>query len=143
VNEESTLSITSDNKTMFLAAEFDNSLGERDIYSVDISNYAMIGNTELVNNYTQAWGRIVTKRGKPIKGLMVYWMDEYGVEIAKAMTDKNGVAVTQIIADQSYMIEIRDGNKSMQSIYKIMASGKNRATAEGPDESRTLQIEVP
>lgn len=103
----------------------------------------MIGNTELVNNYTQAWGRIVTKRGKPIKGLMVYWMDEYGVEIAKAMTDKNGVAVTQIIADQSYMIEIRDGNKSMQSIYKIMASGKNRATAEGPDESRTLQIEVP
>lgn len=143
VNEESTLSITRDNKTMFLSAEFENSLGERDIYSVDISNYAMIGNTEVVNNYTQAWGRIVTKRGKPIKGLMVYWMDEYGVEIAKAMTDKNGIAVTQIIADQSYMIEIRDGNKSMQSIYKIMASGKNRAAAEGPDESRTLQIEVP
>lgn len=143
VNEESTLSITSDNKTMFLAAEFDNSLGERDIYSVDISNYAMIGNTELVNNYTQAWGRIVTKRGKPIKGLMVYWMDEYGVEIAKAMTDKNGIAVTQIIADQSYQIEIRDGAKSMQSIYKVMAAGKNRANAEGPDESRTLQIEVP
>ncbi|MEY2764186.1 MAG: hypothetical protein RLZZ205_610 [Bacteroidota bacterium] len=143
VNEESTLSITRDNKTMFLSAEFENSLGERDIYSVDISNYAMIGNTEVVNNYTQAWGRIVTKRGKPIKGLMVYWMDEYGVEIAKAMTDKNGVAVTQIIADQSYMIEIRDGNKSMQSIYKIMASGKNRAAAEGPDEARTLKIEVP
>ncbi len=143
VNEESTLSITRDNKTMFLAAEFENSLGERDIYSVDISNYAMIGNTEVVNNYTQAWGRIVTKRGKPIKGLMVYWMDEYGVEIAKAMTDKNGIAVTQIIADQSYFIEIRDGAKSLQSIHKIMASGKNRAAAEGPDETRTLQIEVP
>ena len=143
VNEESTLSITRDNKTMFLSAEFDNSLGERDIYSVDISNYAMIGNTEIVNTYTQAWGRIITKRGKPIKGLMVYWMDEYGVEIAKAMTDKNGVAVTQIIADQSYQIEIRDGDKSMQSIYKVMAAGKNRANAEGPDETRTLQIEVP
>lgn len=143
VNEESTLSITRDNKTMFLSAEFDNSLGERDIYSVDISHYAMIGNTEIVNNYTQAWGRIVTKRGKPIKGLMVYWMDEYGVEIAKAMTDKNGVAVTQIIADQSYQIEIRDGAKSMQSIYKVLAAGKNRANAEGPDETRTLQIEVP
>lgn len=143
VNEESTLSITRDNKTMFLAAEFENSLGERDIYSVDISNYSMVGNTEIVNNYTQAWGRIVTKRGKPIKGLMVYWMDEYGVEIAKAMTDKNGVAVTQIIADQSYQIEIRDGAKSLQSIYKIMAAGKNRANAEGPDEARTLQIEVP
>lgn len=143
VNEESTLSITRDNKTMFLSAEFDNSLGERDIYSVDISQYAMIGNTEIVNNYTQAWGRIVTKRGKPIKGLMVYWMDEYGVEIAKAMTDKNGVAVTQIIADQSYQIEIRDGAKSMQSIYKVLAAGKNRSNAEGPDETRTLQIEVP
>jgi hypothetical protein len=143
VNEESTLSITRDNKTMFLAAEFENSLGERDIYSVDISNYSMVGNTEIVNNYTQAWGRIVTKRGKPIKGLMVYWMDEYGVEIAKAITDKDGVAVTQIIADQSYQIEIRDGAKSLQSIYKIMAAGKNRANAEGPDEARTLQIEVP
>jgi tetratricopeptide (TPR) repeat protein len=143
VNEESTLSITRDNKTMFLSAEFDNTLGERDIYSVDISNYAMIGNTEIVNTYTQAWGRIITKRGKPIKGLMVYWMDEYGVEIAKAMTDKNGVAVTQIIADQSYQIEIRDGDKSMQSIYKVMSAGKNRANAEGPDETRTLQIEVP
>jgi tetratricopeptide (TPR) repeat protein len=142
VNEESTLSITRDNKTMFLAAEFDNSLGERDIYSVDISNYAMIGNTEIVNNYTQVWGRIVTKRGKPIKGLMVYWMDEYGVEIAKAMTDKNGVAVTQIIADQSYQIEIRDGEKSLQSIYKLMPAGKNRSNADGPDEARTLVIEV-
>jgi hypothetical protein len=142
VNEESTLSITRDNKTMFLAAEFDNSLGERDIYSVDISNYAMIGNTEIVNNYTQVWGRIVTKRGKPIKGLMVYWMDEYGVEIAKAMTDKNGVAVTQIIADQSYQIEIRDGEKSLQSIYKLMPAGKNRPNADGPDEARTLVIEV-
>ncbi len=142
VNEESTLSITRDNKTMFLAAEFDNSLGERDIYSVDISNYAMIGNTEIVNNYTQVWGRIVTKRGKPIKGLMVYWMDEYGVEIAKAMTDKNGVAVTQIIADQSYQIEIRDGEKSLQSIYKLMPAGKNLSNADGPDEARTLVIEV-
>lgn len=142
VNEESTLSITKDNKTMFLAAEFDNSLGERDIYSVDISNYAMIGNTEIVNNYTQVWGRIVTKRGKPIKGLMVYWMDEYGVEIAKAMTDKNGVAVTQIIADQSYQIEIRDGEKSLRSIYKLMPAGKNRSNADGPDEARTLVIEV-
>lgn len=142
VNEESTLSITRDNKTMFLAAEFDNSLGERDIYSVDISNYAMIGNTEIVNNYTQVWGRIVTKRGKPIKGLMVYWMDEYGVEIAKAMTDKNGVAVTQIIADQSYQIEIRDGEKSLRSIYKLMPAGKNRSNADGPDEARTLVIEV-
>ncbi len=143
VNEESTLSITRDNKTMYLAAEFDNSLGERDIYSVDISNYSMIGNTEVVNNYTQVWGRIITKRGKPIKGLMVYWMDEYGVEIAKSMTDKNGIAVTQIIADQSYQIEIRDGAKSMQSIYKLLPAGKNRSNAEGPDEARTLEIKVP
>ena len=45
VNEESTFSLTKDNKTLMIAAEYDNSFGERDIYRIDVSKYALLSST--------------------------------------------------------------------------------------------------
>ena len=38
VNEESTLSMTKDNKKLLISAEYDGGVGERDIYEIDLSN---------------------------------------------------------------------------------------------------------
>jgi hypothetical protein len=62
-------------------------------------------------------------------------MDEYGVEVAKAMTDKNGIAKTQIVANKNYQIEIRDGSKSLQSTAKMIAEG-----ASGLDCKLTITL---
>ena len=42
VNEESTFSLTSNNKDLFIAAEYADALGERDIYQIDVSNYPLV-----------------------------------------------------------------------------------------------------
>jgi len=136
VNEESTMSITRDSKTMFLAAEFENSFGERDLYQIDISNYKMAASSEALHQYVESVATITTKRAKGIKGVEVYWMDEFGVEVADATTDKNGVAKTQIVANKTYQIEIRDGNKSLQSVFKPMNLNASEA-------DRTLNITIP
>jgi hypothetical protein len=63
-------------------------------------------------------------------------MDEYGVEVAKATTDKDGIAKTQIVANRSYQIEIRDGNDSLHSVSKMMSSESN-------ETERKLSIQLP
>lgn len=135
VNEESTMSITRDSKLMYLSAEFENSFGERDLYQIDISDYQMASSATALYKYIEVEGEILTKRGKGIKGIEVYWMDEYGVEVAKAMTDKNGIAKTQIVANKNYQIEIRDGSKSLQSKAKMIAEG-----ASGLDCKLTITL---
>ncbi len=136
VNEESTMSITRDSKLMYLSAEFADSYGERDLYQIDIANYEMASSAEALYQYIEVEGFIHTKRGKGVKGIEVYWMDEYGVEVAKATTDKDGLAKTQIIANRSYQIEIRDGNKSLHSAMKTINTG----ASEG---DRRLSIQLP
>jgi hypothetical protein len=129
------MSITRDSKLMYLSAEFENSFGERDLYQIDISDYQMASSATALYKYIEVEGEILTKRGKGIKGIEVYWMDEYGVEVAKAMTDKNGIAKTQIVANKNYQIEIRDGSKSLQSKAKMIAEG-----ASGLDCKLTITL---
>jgi hypothetical protein len=121
---------------MYLSAEFDGSFGERDLYQIDISNYQMASSAVALYQYIEVAGFIHTKRGKGVKGIEVYWMDEYGVEVAKATTDKDGIAKTQIVANRSYQIEIRDGNKSLHSVSKMINSDAN-------ETDRKLSIELP
>jgi len=42
VNEESTFSMTADNKKLLLSAEYENTMGERDIYEIDLSNIEIL-----------------------------------------------------------------------------------------------------
>ncbi|MEY4329815.1 MAG: hypothetical protein RL609_563, partial [Bacteroidota bacterium] len=50
--------------------------------------------------------------------------------------DKDGLAKTQIIANRSYQIEIRDGNKSLHSNMKTINAGASEV-------DRRLSIQLP
>jgi tetratricopeptide (TPR) repeat protein len=138
VNEESTLSITRDNKLMFMAAEFDNSLGERDLYQVDISNYELISNPNAQRQYTKVFGKVQTRKGKPVKDWEVYWMEENGLEIGKAQTNAKGIATTLIQVNKKYRLEIRDGSEVLQSDWIFISSDATKT-----DLDKTFVITIP
>ncbi len=138
VNEESTLSITSDNRFMYMAAEFDNSLGERDLYVVDISKYSLISDANAQRQYMKVFGKVQTKRGKAVSDWEVYWIEENGLEIGKAKTDKKGVATNLIQVNKKYRVEIRDGSEVIQSDWLYISSDASKSDAE-----RTFLITLP
>ncbi len=138
VNEESTLSITSDNRFMYMAAEFDNSLGERDLYVVDISKYSLISDANAQRQYMKVFGKVQTKRGKAVSDWEVYWIEENGLEIGKAKTDKKGVATNLIQVNKKYRVEIRDGSEVIQSDWLYISSDASKSEAE-----RTFLITLP
>jgi Tfp pilus assembly protein PilF len=138
VNEESTLSITRDNHFMYMAAEFENSLGERDLYAVDISQYPLIADPNAQRQYIKVLAKVQTKRGKPISDWEVYWIEENGLEIGKAQTDKKGVATNLIQVNKKYRTEIRDGSEVIQSDWLYISSDKTKSDAD-----RTFVITLP
>ncbi len=130
VNEESTLSITRDNKWMYMAAEFENSLGERDLYKIDISKYPLISDPNAQRQYTKVFAKIQTKKGKPIRDWEVYWMEESGLEVGKAQTNLKGIATTLIEVNKKYRVEIRDGSEVIQSDWILITSDSTKTEAD-------------
>lgn len=130
VNEESTLSITRDNKWMYMAAEFENSLGERDLYKIDISGYPLIADPNAQRQYTKVFAKIQTKKGKPIRDWEVYWMEESGLEVGKAQTNLKGMATTLIQVNKKYRVEIRDGSEVIQSDWIFISNDASKTDAD-------------
>lgn len=67
VNEESTFSMTSDNNTMLLAAEYADSFGERDIYQIDVSNYTLLSGGYDVSAYGTLVLSVTDQNGNVVK----------------------------------------------------------------------------
>ncbi|MFN0031173.1 MAG: tetratricopeptide repeat protein [Flavobacteriales bacterium] len=108
VNEESTFSLTSDNKTMLIAAEYDNSLGERDIYKIDVSRYALIAAGYERSSFGQIQCNVEeAASGKAIKGAVVKVMNATsGRVITEVETDKAGQARVNVPGNFKYKIEV-------------------------------------
>jgi tetratricopeptide (TPR) repeat protein len=110
VNEESTFSLTNDNKTMIIAAEYDDSFGERDIYAIDISRYAMISEGYDQINYGQLEVNFLNNKGKGLKGAYVEaYSVSTGESVGKGQTDKNGQLKLTLKGNQEYRLVLRDG----------------------------------
>jgi len=108
VNEESTFSLTSDNKTMMIAAEYDDSFGERDIYAIDVSRYPLISQGYEENLYGQIAVSFFNAKGKSIKGGFVeVFSVETGESVAKGRTDKMGEFKTTLPGDKIYKVAIK------------------------------------
>jgi prophage maintenance system killer protein len=71
VNEESTFSLTNDNQTMYIAAEYADALGERDIYRVDVSKYELVSDGYDESNYGSFILSVTDADGDAVKGAEV------------------------------------------------------------------------
>lgn len=105
VNEESTFSLTKDNQTMFIAAEYDDSHGERDIYSIDVSNFPVVSRGHEMR--TCVLVKILCKENDEdgIKNVTIRAsLASTGKIIAERKTDASGQVSLAIPGNQEYII---------------------------------------
>jgi tetratricopeptide (TPR) repeat protein len=120
VNEESTFSLTSDNKTLYIAAEYDDSYGERDIYRIDVSNYPLVSQGYDMNTSGQILITCTNKAGEPqrdVKVIMRYASNDK--QIIMLTTDKLGRAKVNLPGNQKYKIEISYDTFSQTEIIDL------------------------
>lgn len=114
VNEESTFSMTGDNKKLLISAEYDNTMGERDIYEIDLSNVKILDilniDSDLLSEKANAvvHGHVrVEKNAKNVRYAEITVMDSKGEkELYKGMSDKNGYFEFSLPFGSNYIIQV-------------------------------------
>jgi tetratricopeptide (TPR) repeat protein len=105
VNEESTFSLTKDNKTLMIAAEYDDSFGERDIYRIDVSKYELLSGDYARNTAGQILVSCTYKAGEPAKNVRIEAYYTANNKLAASTeTDKTGRAKLNLPGNERYKI---------------------------------------
>ncbi|MEM7162973.1 MAG: hypothetical protein AAF487_11110 [Bacteroidota bacterium] len=114
VNEESTFSMTRDNKKLLISAEYEGGLGERDIYEVDLSNFDILKAFELSEdiltktNTIRVYGRVLAK-GRNISNISVDVLDSKSEElVAQFSSDDLGNFEVELSKGASYLLRVND-----------------------------------
>jgi hypothetical protein len=126
VNEESTFSLTSDNQSMFIAAEYDDSLGERDIYRIDLSAYKALSSGYDRSSFGTLLLTIQDEKGKGIKGAWITVQDGPTGVVTEVKTDKLGRARISLLGDKQYVIKAEVSGETKEVIVDMTlnASGE-------------------
>lgn len=126
VNEESTFSLTSDNKILMIAAEYEDSFGERDIYAIDVSRYPLISQGYDESSFGQIEIGYFSAKGKSIKGGNVeVFSTATGQSVAKGATDRLGKLKLTLPGNEEYRVDIKDGDYSDSKLVDLRLSGQN------------------
>jgi len=116
VNEESTFSLTMDNSTMYLSAEYDDTYGERDIYELDVSEYGLLSSGYDRSSYGQFLVAVTDARGSTVKGVEVTIYSKDGKEqVGTAVTDRNGYVRINASGGKAYRIVARLGEDESET----------------------------
>lgn len=120
VNEESTFSMTSDNKSLLVAAEYSDTYGERDIYRIDVSAYALISQTGTASSFGQVLCTVTDAEGAPMKGVTVMIYGASSEKLVTEMkTDKLGMARVNIPGNLKYKAEVTKGDLKASSDFEL------------------------
>ncbi len=130
VNEESTFSLTGDNKTMFIAAEYADALGERDVYQIDVSNYELISASYERSNYATVILE-VTEGDNRIRGAFVEILQDTGTDrvMFSEKSDKIG-RVKVNLPEGDYLARVTSGRKAetLKFTIRLSESGETVVT---------------
>ena len=107
VNEESTFSLTRDNKILMIAAEYDDSFGERDIYKIDVTGYPLVSQGYGAATFGQILITVSDPKGDFIKNATVTVMSaSTNRVITEVKTDKLGRAKVNLPGNQKYKVKV-------------------------------------
>jgi len=105
VNEESTFSLTADNHTMYIAAEYEGSLGERDIFEIDLSNYKILDDAVVAEVFLQ--GTVTDNRNdRGMRDAKVTLHDARGNLLFDALTDRRGEFEFKVLRGSQYELRV-------------------------------------
>lgn len=120
VNEESTFSLTADNRKLFLAAEYKDNYGERDIYMVDVSEFDLVAKGYESGTFGQIICIALDAGEQEIKGVEVKVFDAVtGKLMGQGTTDKAGRWKISLQGNRSYRVEFIDGIKRDERIVDL------------------------
>lgn len=138
VNEESTFSLTGDNKLMYIAAEYADALGERDIYRVDVSRYPLLSSSYDKSSYATVIIDAVDAQGRPVKSadVSVVYANEPVRVVISGKSDKAGRWKLNLPLGESYLVRGIDGKRTTQCELIVPAS-------QSTTETLPLRLEFP
>ena len=136
VNEESTFSMTSNNKTMLLAAEYEDSFGERDIYLIDVSEYKLLSGGFDVSAYGTLVLTVTDEAGKAVKDADVIITPNGSDRVLISQnTAKTGRVKVNLPGNVVYDIKVRSKRVSGELTFKLPMDGEG-----GNGHSETIVI---
>lgn len=114
VNEESTFSLRGDNQRMYIAAEYADALGERDLYEIDITAYKLLSEGYDKSSYGTVIFTVEDASKKRVKGADVVILLDTGSEreIARAKTDKLGRVRMNLPGGVTYRVLVTSGRQA-------------------------------
>jgi tetratricopeptide (TPR) repeat protein len=131
VNEESTFSLTSDNQTMYIAAEYDDTYGERDLYTVDVANYPLISKGHEMSTFGQLMFTITLADNSPAKSpVITAFLASSGVQVAQIQGDKLGMAKLNLPGNQRYRIVISADKKQVEKVIDLTLQEKGETIVQ-------------
>jgi tetratricopeptide (TPR) repeat protein len=131
VNEESTFSLTKDNRTMYIAAEYDDSQGERDIYSIDVSQYAVVSRGHEIRTCALIKIRCTENGSEELKNVKVEArLTSTGKVIAERQTNSDGWAFFAIPGNQDYTISAEYDGETMSKNIRPKLNEQQEVTIE-------------
>jgi hypothetical protein len=121
VNEESTFSLTSNNKDLFIAAEYADALGERDIYQIDVSNYPLVAEGYDKSSYGTLILTVKDVDGEPLKNAVVqiYLTAGSGRVLVSEKTDKLGLLRVNLPGGVTYTVKAEAKKMTTQMNVEI------------------------
>lgn len=125
VNEESTFSMTSDNNTMLLAAEYEDSFGERDIYKIDVSNYKLLSGGYDVSAYGTLVLSVTDEEGNVVKDAEVV-ISPNGSDrvLIEQDTGKTGRVKVNLPGNVTYDVKVKARRAEGQLTFKLPMDGE-------------------
>jgi tetratricopeptide (TPR) repeat protein len=122
VNEESTFSLTEDNKTLYIAAEYEDSFGERDIYRADVSKYEMLsGNYDKVNFGTVNC-QVKSAGNEALKGVKITVFDaNTDLQVTVVESNKDGKVQINLALGTSYRLEFIHKDKKVEKTVELQS----------------------
>lgn len=122
VNEESTFSLRGDNLRMYIAAEYPDALGERDLYEIDISAYTLLSEGYDKSSYGTVILTVEDGSQKRVKGAEVVFLLDTGSdrEVVRAKTDKLGRVRVNLPGGVTYRVQVASGRKAEETKIAVV-----------------------
>lgn len=131
VNEESTFSLTADNKTLYIAAEYEDSFGERDIYVVDVSRYDLLSGNYDKTEFVSITCSAKNPSGDAYKGVGINVFDaDNDIKITSVETAKDGKVQINLMGNKTYRIQFIAKGKVIEKTIEMKMNNPSPYTMD-------------
>jgi hypothetical protein len=126
VNKDVSFTISADARTAYFASNRKGGIGGRDIYKVDLSQYAVLGNgnaNEKPTGLSILRGKVSDSKGKPVDNVNITISDSAGNKITTVNSNSEGLYFITLKSKFNYKLRVSEkGYKTVTKNFKMPES---------------------